>query len=215
MDQKLKKHVFPAFLTHSREEFLEKLGFVREYFEHPFLHLDVMDGTFVPHFCWCNSIDISKLNLSSPFEVHLMTDHPERRITAWKKCGASRIHFHIEATQRPLEVIAKIHNAHMQAGVALNANTPIEKIALILPHADAILIMGIQPGNTGKHFHKNVYKKIATLHRAHGKKPIIIDGGVTLRNAKKLLRLGATHLVSTSALYPKKILKKFKTNRIL
>lgn len=130
-----------------------------------------------------------------------MTLNPERRVAAWKRAGASRIVFHYEATQHPLRVINTIEKYKLEAGIALNLETSTKQIELLLDRLDAILFMAIVPGFTGQKYHPEVVKKIASFHKKHPNKLIIVDGGVSAENMEKLLGAGARQLVSTSAIY--------------
>jgi len=211
MNNKIASTVIPSLLTYSRHEFEEKYSYIQvNTSKHTLAHIDVMDGKFVPTTCWCTPQKIRSMNFKRPFEVHLMTNNPERRIAAWKRAGAQRIHFHIEATPNPLLVIDQIHKAHMQAGIALNARTSLKKIELIAGHADAILVMGIQPGKTGKHLETSTFQKLKTLRKKALRVPLLVDGGVSQINASKLLASGAEGLISTSMFYPKELLKKYQ-----
>ena len=130
-----------------------------------------------------------------------MTLRPEKRVAAWKRAGASRIVFHYEATPNPLRVIDMIEKHDLEVGIALNLETSAKKIELLLDRLDAILFMAIVPGWTGQPFQKKVIKKIQSFHRAHPKKFIIVDGGVSTENAPALIKAGARQLISTSAVY--------------
>jgi|GEM_PF-559688 len=203
----IKKYFSPSLLVYSKKEALAKLAFVDEHFLHSHLHVDVTDGKFVPSLCWCKPGDFKNLGIQHSFEAHLMTLHPERRVSAWKRAGATRILFHAEATTNPLRVIDTIEKHKIEAGIALNLETSINQIELLLDRLDAILFMGIIPGLTGQPFHKEVIKKIQHFHRRHPKKLIIIDGGVSIDNATALLKAGARQLVSTSAIYGKQFFR--------
>ena len=199
--QPLKKYFSPSLFVYSKKEVLVKLSFVHEHFSKSTLHVDVTDGKFVPSTCWCAAADFKNLHIKQPFEVHLMTLHPEKRIAAWKRAGASRMVFHYEATDNPLRVIETIEKHTMEAGIALNLETSPKYIELLLDRLDAILFMAIVPGLTGQPFHNSVLQKIESFHKKHPKKFIIVDGGVSAKNAPKLINAGARQLVSTSALF--------------
>ncbi len=211
MNKKITSAIIPSLFTTSKNEFREKYSFVLEHTSKATcIHIDEMDGKFVSTTCWCTPRNIRVLNLKHPFEIHLMTYNPERRIEAWKRAGAQRIHFHIEATNHPLRVIDRIHKAKLKAGIAINAHTPLKKIELLLPFVDAILVMGIAPGATGKHLATSTFQKLKILQKKELHVPLLVDGGVSHINAQKLLNSGATGLISTSMFYPKEVLKKIK-----
>ena len=201
ISSKLKKYFSPSVLVYSKKEAQKKLAFINEHFSHNHLHVDAADGAFVPSTFWCKPHDFKKLNIKQSFETHLMTLNPERRVSAWKRAGATRIIFHYEATDHPLRVIETINKHNLEVGIGLNLETSTKHIELLLDRLDAILFMGIAPGWTGQPFHPEVIKKISTFHRQHSKKLIIIDGGVSEQNAQTLIDAGARQLVSTSAIY--------------
>ncbi|MBI4599438.1 ribulose-phosphate 3-epimerase [Candidatus Uhrbacteria bacterium] len=199
--QTLKKYFSPALLVYSKKEAETKMAFVNEHFAKSHLHVDVADGKFVPSSCWCTPADFKNLHIKQSFETHLMTLNPERRVSAWKRAGASRIVFHYEATHNPLHVIDTIKKNNLEAGIALNLETSTKHIELLLDRLDAILFMAIVPGFTGQKYHPEIVKKIAAFHKKHSEKLIIVDGGVSVKNASALLGAGARQLVSTSAVY--------------
>lgn len=198
---KLKKYFSPSLLVYSKKEVDAKLALIQEQYPKNHLHVDVADGKFVPSTCWCAPADFKNLQITQSFEAHLMTLSPERRVSAWKRAGASRVVFHYEATQHPLRVIETIEKHDMEAGIALNLETSPKQIELLLDRLDAILFMAIVPGFTGQKYHPEVVRKIASFHKKHPKKLIIVDGGVNEKNAQTLLTAGARQLVSTSAVY--------------
>lgn len=199
----IKKSLSPALLTYSKQEAGDKLAFIAKYYPNSHVHIDVMDGKFVPARCWCQAKSFQTLDLPQSFEVHLMVKEPRKYLAAWKKAGATRAIFHIEATEDPRGVIVAIRKYGMEACVALNPATALSKIALILPLVDAILVMGVVPGYAGQRFIPSTITKIRRAAALRPKKLIIIDGGVTLHNAPSLLKAGASQLVSTTAVYGK------------
>ncbi len=202
--QNLKEYFAPALLVYSKKEAEQKLAFIKEFYPSAHLHVDVMDNKFVPALCWCKPRDFKNLHVKNSFEAHLMTFHPEKRVAAWKRAGATRIVFHIESTQSPLMVIDTIKKHRLEAAVALNPKTSVKTLALLIDKVDGILFMGVAPGRAGQPFQQKVVKKIATFHNRYPKKLIIVDGGVSVENAPQLIDAGARQLVSTSAVYGKK-----------
>ena len=199
----IKRQISPALLAANKKEALAKLDFVRKSYPRAHMHIDATDGKFVPSHFWCKPTNIGKLGFPHTFEAHLMTYHPEKRVAAWKRAGASRIVFHFEATENPLRVIDTIKKHRLEAGVALNLETAPRQIELLLERLDSILFMAIEPGFAGMPFHPEVIPKIAFFHKKYPKKFIIVDGGVSLQNAEKLLKAGARQLVSTTLVYGK------------
>lgn len=203
--ENIKKKLSPALLAYSKHEARAKLAFIAKYYHDSLVHIDVMDGKFVSARCWCQAKSFQTLALPQSFEVHLMVKEPQKHLAAWKKAGATRAIFHIEATTDPRGVIAAIRKHRLEVGVALNPATPLSKIALILPLVDAILVMGVVPGYAGQRFIPSTITKIRRAAALRPKKLIIIDGGVTLLNAPSLLKAGADQLVSTTAVYGKNL----------
>lgn len=201
LSKSIQRYVSPAILAYNKREAREKLEFIAKNYPSAHAHFDVMDGAFVQATCWCKPYHYKDLPLPKSFEVHLMVLHPERHIKAWKKRGATRAIFHWEATENPLSVIKEIRKAHIEVGIAVNPETPLSKLRLILPLVDAILIMGVHPGFAGQTFISSVKKKIKTASILAPKALLIVDGGVTAKLAPTLIRAGARQLVSTSAVY--------------
>jgi ribulose-phosphate 3-epimerase len=170
------------------------------------VHWDIMDGMFVPNITFGPPV-VAALRPKSRlfFDVHLMIERPERYITAFADAGADLLCVHAEACTHLERTIQAIHDAGMQAGLALNPATPLTVLDYILPNLDLVLIMSVNPGFGGQLFLPLAEAKIAhTAQRIrHTGKPIHlqVDGGVTLDNAGKLTALGATVLVSGSAFF--------------
>ncbi len=197
----LKKHIYPSLLVHSEEEMIKKLIIIKKEFKNPFLHIDVMDGTFTKEKCWAASVSVKKLVGEIPYEVHLMVKKPLNYIEKWRAAGASRVHIHAEIGRNYLSILENIKNSGLQAGLAVNPDTPISSLQLPQGLADAILIMGVQPGKSGKKLLKKTYRKIAETAALARSAQIIVDGGVTLENGPELLKCGADALVSAHALF--------------
>ncbi|MBI4272868.1 ribulose-phosphate 3-epimerase [Candidatus Uhrbacteria bacterium] len=201
----IKQYLLPSLLVYSRTEARKKIAFVRTHYPHNWVHIDVMDGKFVPNTCWCTPADYASLKIKNPQEIHLMVKNPEKQINAWKKAGAKRIVFHAEATNKSAALITAIRKLGMEAYIAINPPTSPEKLRLLASKVDGILVMGVHPGRAGQKFIPHVIQKIKSFRKKYSSLPITVDGGVTFENAAILLKSGATGLVSTSAVYGKKI----------
>lgn len=170
-------------------------------------HFDVMDGHFVPNLSMglpvLKSIKSEKIT-KHPIITHLMVDNPEKFIEAFAKAGADVIEFHIEATDNQKttrEVIQKINDAGRIPGMALNPETPVERIVPYLDELDVVLVMSVNPGFEGQKF-IDVTDKIKTIREVYKYKGNIeIDGGITGQNAKKAVKAGANILVSGSYIF--------------
>ncbi|MCH4147156.1 MAG: ribulose-phosphate 3-epimerase [Prevotella sp.] len=169
--------------------------------EADWLHMDVMDGVFVPNISFGFPViqAVSKA-CKKPLDVHLMIVHPENYIEQTAKAGAMMMTVHYEASLHLNRTLNAIHAAGMKAGVALNPSTPVSVLEDIILDADLILIMSVNPGFSGQKFIENTYKKITQLKqliKSSGSHAVIeVDGGVQNETAPKLVEAGADVLVS-------------------
>jgi ribulose-phosphate 3-epimerase len=170
------------------------------------LHVDVMDGHFVPNLTFGPPVvkairRVTKL----PFDVHLMVEHPEKYIGPFAEAGANIITVHAEATSHLHRTIQSIKEHHIQAGVALNPSTPLCAIEEILQELDLILIMSVNPGFGGQKFIPSALNKITRLRsmltQTNAHAMIEVDGGVTPENAAQLKAAGVNIMVAGSAIY--------------
>ena len=170
------------------------------------LHLDVMDGRFVPNISFGLPV-IEKLRPSTKkiFDVHLMIEEPEKYAESFKLAGADILTVHIEACKHLHRNIQQIKSLGMKAGVALNPHTPVSLLSDILQDIDVVLIMSVNPGFGGQSFIMHTYEKIRTLRKMIDEKglttEIEIDGGVTLENAGDIIEAGATVLVAGNSVF--------------
>lgn len=171
-----------------------------------YLHLDVMDGIYVPNISFGPPV-IKKLRKITklPFDVHLMIHKPERYIKDFVDAGADLITVHQEATIHLHRTIQEIKSFGIMAGVSLNPGTPLETIEYILEDIDLVLIMTVNPGFGGQSFIKSMKDKIKKLRKMIDEKGldiiIQVDGGVKLDNAKEILQCGADVLVAGSEIF--------------
>jgi ribulose-phosphate 3-epimerase len=174
-----------------------------------YIHVDVMDGHFVPN------ITIGPLIVEAirpittlPLDVHLMIENPDQYIEAFAKAGADYITVHVEACKHLHRTIHFIKSFGVKAGVVLNPATPVEAIQHVLSDVDMVLLMSVNPGFGGQAFIPEVTQKIKTLRRMIDEKglqvEIEIDGGVNEVTAKLCIEAGATVLVAGSAIYNQK-----------
>lgn len=171
-----------------------------------YVHIDVMDGTFVPEITIGALVvkSIRKITTAT-FDVHLMVEHPETQIEAFAKAGADIITFHVEAAKHPHRVIQAIKAAGCKAGLCLNPGTPLSMIEEMLMDVDMVVIMSVNPGYGGQSFIPNSLDKVARLrsmlNQIGSKADIEVDGGVKTDNCQDLIDAGATVLVAGSAVY--------------
>ncbi len=170
------------------------------------LHVDVMDGCFVPNMTIGPGVVAALHEATSlPLDVHLMIERPERYVEAYAQAGASIITVHVEATTHLHRTIQQIRSAGVKAGVTLNPATSISTLEEILPHVDMVLVMSVNPGFSGQKFIRESVDKIARLRRMmeerHAVRPIEVDGGINADIAREVVRAGASILVSGSWLF--------------
>jgi ribulose-phosphate 3-epimerase len=170
------------------------------------IHIDVMDGHFVPNITMGPAI-IAALRKTTklPFDVHLMIENPENYIEAFAAAGADIITVHVEAANHLHRTIDRIKKLGKKSGISLNPATPLAQIEEILPDIDLLLIMTVNPGFGGQQFIKNTLPKIARaaqLLSALPHKPFLeVDGGVNLKNANSIAQAGAEVLVAGASIF--------------
>ncbi|HOA39344.1 MAG TPA: ribulose-phosphate 3-epimerase [Flavihumibacter sp.] len=170
------------------------------------LHLDVMDGRFVPNISYGFPV-ISQLRpiCKKTFDVHLMIEEPERYAEDFKKAGADNLTVHYEACRHLHRNLQQIKDLGMKAGVAINPHTRVELLYDVLPMIDLVLVMSVNPGFGGQKFIPHSYDKIKTLRqeidRLQLSTLIEVDGGVDLTNAAALVAAGADVLVAGTAVF--------------
>lgn len=178
-----------------------------------YLHLDVMDGLFVPNLTFGVPI-VKALRPFSKliFDVHLMVEKPEEKVQAFAKAGTDIFSFHIEATQHAHRLLQSIHALGMKAGVSLNPSTSLSTIEEILPHIDMVLLMSVNPGFGGQKFIVETVDKISRLRKMIKDRQlqveIEVDGGINKDTVKDVVKAGADVLVAGSAIFGAKDIKK-------
>jgi len=171
-----------------------------------YLHLDVMDGRFVPNITWGPKI-IGDLRPLSPlvFDAHLMIVEPERYVDAFRSAGCDRITFHLEATCHAQRLLVHLHSIGAKAGIAICPQTPVAMLQDVLHDCDTVLVMSVNPGFSGQQFISRTFDKVRELREmidTRGAGCLIeIDGGVGERNARELVEAGADVLVMGSTIF--------------
>ena len=167
------------------------------------VHLDVMDGHFVPNLTFGPPVvECLRKHSSLCFDAHLMISDPDKYAPAFAKAGADNITFHIETTNDPKALIDKIHDMGCTAGISLNPATPVSDIAEYIPFCEMILVMTINPGFGGQKFMPDTADKIKQIREIGGSSlRIQVDGGINTETVKTVVDLGADTLVVGSAIF--------------
>ena len=171
-----------------------------------YVHIDVMDGTFVPNITLGSPVVKSLRKTSQAvFDVHLMTEHPETQIEAFAEAGADIITFHVEAAKHHHRIIQQIKAAGCKAGIALNPGTSLAMIEELIADLDMVLIMTVNPGVGGQKFIQSQLEKIHMLYHTIQDMgftcDIEVDGGINAETSKLVREAGANVLVAGSAVY--------------
>jgi len=167
------------------------------------LHLDVMDGHFVPNITIGPPV-IAKLRKHSDlfFDSHLMISEPARYIEAFAKAGVNNITFHIEVTDEPERIVDRIHDLGCTAGITLNPETPVESIRKVAPLCDMVLVMTVRPGFGGQSFMDDAARKVIEVRRIVGPNVRVeVDGGIDPETTPIVVGYGADTLVAGNAIF--------------
>lgn len=168
------------------------------------LHLDVMDGHFVPNLTY-GPVVIERIRQLTrlPFDTHLMITSPEQWIDSYVDAGCDAITIHLEATDDPAAALRQIRSHGLPAGLAVNPETPAEAVVPLLPECDNVLIMSVRPGFGGQAFQPESLEKLRFLKQAAGPEgPVFsIDGGIGKETIGQAAQAGATLFVAGSAIF--------------
>jgi len=215
----MKKHlVAPSILAADFANLQKEVTMINES-EADWIHVDVMDGVFVPNFSLgIPVVEALKRHAAKPLDVHLMIVNPEHHVEAFRKAGADHITVHVEVCHHLQRNIQQIKGLGCKAGVAINPHTPISNLENIIAEVDQVIVMSVNPGFGGQKFLDITYQKVEQLKRlilkAASNAKIEIEGGVSLENAKGLLDAGADVLVAGNFVFsasdPTEVISKLK-----
>ena len=171
-----------------------------------YIHIDVMDGVFVPSISFgMPVIASSRKTTKKIFDVHLMIVEPERFVKEFAECGADSITFHIEATEDVDEIIDLIHDLGCKAGMSIKPRTPVEVVEKYLHKLDMLLVMTVEPGFGGQKYIPESTERIREIRRMADEQgldlDIQVDGGITKENVQVVLDAGANVIVAGSAVF--------------
>ncbi len=180
-----------------------------------YLHIDVMDGVFVPSISFGMPV-ITSLRKSTDifFDVHIMIVEPQRYAAEFVKCGADMVTFHLEATDKVEETIEIIREAGVKVGISIKPDTPVEAVEPYLALVDMVLVMTVEPGFGGQKYIEKCTEKIRDLRKKITDKQlkvdIQVDGGITIDNVHVVLEAGANVVVAGSAVFKNDITENVK-----
>ncbi len=167
------------------------------------LHLDIMDGNFVPNLSFgIPVVEAVRRVTDLPLDVHLMIDRPGRYVKQFREAGADLLTIHIEAVPQPQELLEEIKDLGAAAGISLNPPTPLDTLTECLPYCDLVLVMSVMPGFGGQQFDPVALEKLEQLRAmARPETLLSVDGGVNLQTVGPCAAAGADLFVAGSALF--------------
>ncbi|MDD5341528.1 MAG: hypothetical protein PHC97_03800 [Patescibacteria group bacterium] len=203
--------IIPTILVKNFSEFKNRVKFLEKYFS--FVQIDCADGKFVGNKTFYKVDEVGRV-LKVNFELHLMVKDPLREIGKWQRVrNLKSVIFHYEATKYSDVIdnlIVCLKKKKINAGLAINPGTRVEKIKEFLPYLNKVLLLGVNPGWSGRKFMPKVLNKIRALRKLNKKIDIGVDGGVNLKNAKQIIKAGANILYAGYSLNNINNIKTFK-----
>jgi ribulose-phosphate 3-epimerase len=171
-----------------------------------YIHIDVMDGRFVPAITiGLPIVEAIRRNTSLVLDIHLMVVEPEKHAVPFIDAGGDIINAHIEAATHIHRIVQQVHDRDRKAGVCLNPGTPVTSIEQVLPEVDQVMVMAVNPGASGQRFIEGALPKVARLRRLIDENgyraEIEVDGGVSSQTAPSCAAAGANVLVAASAIF--------------
>lgn len=185
--------ITPAIIAKTPEEFEKMVRAVEGHVER--VHLDIMDGIFVPNKTISGHEELSKIQTDLGFDVHLMVNNLEEQMYFWYQTKADRFLIHAESETDLRALMEQIRANNKVMGLVLNPKTPTEVISEFVDDVDVVQFMTVEPGQYGADFVEEVVSKIVNFHAKYPSVPIAVDGGVNPQTAPKLLAAGVSVFV--------------------
>ena len=170
------------------------------------IHIDVMDGRFVPSISiGLPVVEAIRRSTGLVLDIHLMVEEPEKQAAPFIDAGGDIINVHVEAATQLHRIIEEVHRREKRAGVCVNPETPVGAVEQVLPEVDQVMVMAVNPGASGQRFIESALPKVARLRRLIDeggfRAEIEVDGGVSTETAPRCAALGANVLVAASAIF--------------
>lgn len=191
--------IIPAIIARNITEVQVKIKQVQAHAQ--WVHLDIMDGKFVPNTTWNNPNELMHMRLPLKVEVHLMVEKPEDVYLDWVLAGASRIIWHYEATTKHSDIAADVRRRGVETGIALNPETSVDAVNPLTSEVDMILLMANTPGFGGQEFLEETPEKISALRAQWPEGIIGVDIGINPETAQKAVGVGADVLIAGSYIF--------------
>lgn len=192
--------VYPALLEQDIHELQRKIDIVKDLCS--IVHLDIMDGEFVPNTTCSDPRQIAKLDWGNlQVALHLMITRPSLYLKKWAFPQVVSMTVHQEASENLSEIIRMVHDLQKKVGVAINPHTPTYDIKSVLNEIDSVMVMGVEPGFAAQAFNADILQKIRYLRELNAKIEIVVDGGVNNTTINMIKEAGATSVCANSYLF--------------
>lgn len=198
--------IIPAILENNINDIKKRVNQIKDYTDR--IHLDIMDGEFVPNTTFNDPAVLAKTPLNIKITLHLMINHPEFFFKKWADCAeVDTIIFHLEATHNVSEAIKFVRKSNKKVGIAINPRSSSYTVKDYINDIDEVLVMGVEPGYAAQAFNSDVLEKITYLKSLRSDLLISVDGGINHLTNKKIIKAGADVLCANSFIFKSKDIK--------